>query len=63
MSSLDLAPIIARVLVENPPEPMSTTCTVVWIFRTWPECSAEEALRAIAIADELHALDCMAREA
>ncbi len=59
----DLAPIIARVLVENPPEPMSTNGTVRWIFQTWPECSGEEALRAIEIADELIAVDCMAREA
>ncbi|MGU3449688.1 hypothetical protein [Methylobacterium sp. 391_Methyba4] len=59
----DLAPIIARVLVENPPELMSTRGTLLWIFLTWPDCSGEEALRAIEIADELHAVDCMAREA
>jgi|GEM_PF-3375284 len=63
MTRRDLAPIIARVLVENPPEVMSTRGTVVWIFRTWPDCSGEEALRAIEIADELIAIDCMAREA
>ena len=63
MTRRDLAPIIARVLVENPPEVMSTRGTVVWIFRTWPDCSGEEALRAIEIADELIAVDCMAREA
>ncbi|MCJ2065035.1 hypothetical protein MKK63_20310 [Methylobacterium sp. J-088] len=63
MTRRDLAPIIARVLVENPPEPMSTNGTVLWIFRTWPDCSGEEALRAIEIADELIAVDCMAREA
>ena len=63
MTRRDLAPIIARVLVENPPEVMSTRGTVQWIFRTWPDCSGEEALRAIEIADELIAIDCMAREA
>ncbi|MGE8127862.1 hypothetical protein ACQKQD_12875 [Methylobacterium sp. NPDC080182] len=59
----DLAPIIARVLVENPPELMSTRGTVHWIWRTWPDCTTEEALRAIEIADELLAVDRMVQEA
>jgi len=63
MTRRDLAPIIARVLVENPPEVMSTRGTVQWIRRTWPGCTTEEAERAIDIADELIAVDCMAREA
>ena len=57
MTRRDLAPIIARVLVEHPPELMSTNATVRWIFRTWPDCFGEEALRAIEIADELRLAD------
>lgn len=63
MTRRDLAPIIARVLVEHPPVLMSTVSTVVWIRRTWPGCTAEEAERAIDIADEIHAVDCMTRDA
>lgn len=63
MMRRDLAPIIARVLVEHPPALMSTRGTLLWIRRTWPDCTLEEAHRAIEIADELHAVDCMAREA
>ena len=63
MNRRDLAPLIARVLVEHPPEMMSTMSTVLWIKRTWPDCSNDEAYRAIWIADELIAVDCMAQEA
>lgn len=63
MMHFDFAPIIARVLVEHPPQMMGTIGYLHWAHATWPGCTDEQVLRALEIADELHALDCMTREA
>ncbi|TXN00567.1 hypothetical protein FV242_21480 [Methylobacterium sp. WL64] len=63
MNRRDLAPIIARVLVEHPPTPMGTTGYLHWAHETWPDCTDEEVLRALEIADELFTVDCMMRGA
>jgi len=61
MTRRDLAPIIARVLVEHPPAPMGTSGYLHWAHSTWPDCSDAEVLRALLIADELMLLDRLAQ--
>ena len=48
----DLAPIIARVIVENPPKTRDPEATIAWALRTWPTATYEEAHRALRIAHE-----------
>lgn len=56
----DLAPIIARVIVEQPPKTKDPEATIVWALRTWPTATYEEAHRALRIAVEISLADYLA---
>jgi hypothetical protein len=58
----DLAPQIARVLLEPPPSGMGTNGYLHWARQIWPGVSDEEVLRALEIFDELLTVDCMSRK-
>lgn len=58
----DLAPIIARVIVEHPPKTCGPEETIAWALRTWPTATYEEAHRAMQIAVELVCFDMLASE-
>jgi hypothetical protein len=62
MMRRDLAPIIARVIVEHPPKTSDPEATIVWALRTWPNATYEEAHRALRIASEMILCDFLVQE-
>lgn len=53
----DLAPTIAKVIVEHPSKTKNPEATVAWALRTWPTATYEEAHRALRIAVEITLAD------